>query len=411
MTGSPSPVHPAAAPRPIPAAPELSWLELFYDLVFVAAIVVVSTTFSELAGWSGIVWLALVFSLIWCTWLTTTVMLGVGIVATLWTRTLLLAQMVLVLAVAITSDYRNGDHSTAVAPLFAAVLLTLALLYRTARRSDEKLKEAYRGYGLRCVVAAGVFLVAPAFGWPWWYPIPWLIGILVFMLPLNHAERQLPLRTNHVVHRFGEFTIIMLGEVFVKLGITATSHPLDEVDLYALPLATAVVFGIWWLYFTDVPTMGMSERPGRRLVWVHLHFPMHLGVVATAVALAHTLLPVEGSGAHDGGSINSIQYVVIPVAAILASIGLLGVFGGGDAALARTRLRVFLAATGVLVVSEAVLLGSESYDLQASAFIVTVVLAVTAWWIRRLGAPAGQATAAGSVAEADVGQPTSHPTG
>lgn len=411
MTGSPSPVHPAPAPRPTPAAPELSWLELFYDLVFVAAIVVVSTTFSELAGWSGIVWLALVFSLIWCTWLTTTVMLGVGIVATLWTRTLLLAQMVLVLAVAITSDYRNGDHSTAVAPLFAAVLLTLALLYRTARRSDEKLKEAYRGSGLRCVVAAGVFLVAPAFGWPWWYPIPWLIGILVFMLPLNHAERQLPLRTNHVVHRFGEFTIIMLGEVFVKLGITATSHPLDDVDLYALPLATAVVFGIWWLYFTDVPTMGMSERPGRRLVWVHLHFPMHLGVVATAVALAHTLLPVEGSGAHDGGSINSIQYVVIPVAAILASIGLLGVFGGGDAALARTRLRVFLAATGVLVVSEAVLLGTESYDLQASAFIVTVVLAVTAWWIRRLGAPAGQATAAGSVAEADVGQPTSHPTG
>ena len=44
------PASPAPPPRLIPAQPEQSWLELFYDLAFVAAIVVMSTTYSTYAG-------------------------------------------------------------------------------------------------------------------------------------------------------------------------------------------------------------------------------------------------------------------------------------------------------------------------------------------------------------------------
>ncbi len=135
MNGTPAPAGPGAPPRLIPAAPEQSWLELFYDLVFVAAIVVMSTTYSNYAGLDGVIWLALVFSMIWFTWLTTTLLLGTGLVTTTWTRTLLVTQMVLVLTVAIASDYSHEDNSRAVGPLFAAVLVTLALFFRAARRA------------------------------------------------------------------------------------------------------------------------------------------------------------------------------------------------------------------------------------------------------------------------------------
>lgn len=393
MNGPPVPANPAAPPRLIPAAPEQSWLELFYDLVFVAAIVVMSTTYSNYAGVEGVIWLALVFSLMWSTWLSTTMLFGAGLVTTFWTRTLLLTQMVLVLTVAIASDYSHSDTTRAVGPLFAVVLVTLALLFRAARRSDPRLDVAYRGNAVRCLIAAVVFVAAGFIGWPWWYPFLWLLGLLAFVVPVKAAQRRLSIGAHHTVHRFGEFTIIMLGEVFVKLGITATKEPLDQVDLFALPLATAVVFGIWWLYFTDVPDAGLSDRPGRRLAWVYLHFPMHLGLVAAAVALAHTLTTERGPSTHGEATIGSIQYIVIPIAVILVSIGLIGVFGGAPRDLSRRRLRVFLLASGALLVAEGVLLGVESYDLEASAVIVTIVLAITAWRIRRIGEPPSTAHA------------------
>ena len=384
------PASPAPPPRLIPAQPEQSWLELFYDLAFVAAIVVMSTTYSTYAGLDGIVWLTLVFSMIWCTWLATTMLLGSGLVSTLWTRTLLVCQMVLVLGVAITSDYSSRDYSTAVAPLFAVVLITLALFFRAARRANDELHAAYKGYALRCVLAAVVFLIAPAFGWPLWYPLLWISGIALVLAPTRTEQRRLRMDSHHLVHRFGEFTIIMLGEVVVKLGITASHEPLGEIDVFALPLATAVVFGIWWLYFTDIPQMGLSEIHRRRMGWIYLHFPLHLGVIAAAVALAHTLLPdhadnPSAQGAAHGSSIDSIQYIVIPVAVILLAIGLIGRCGGAPRQLARRRLHTFLAAAGVLVVAESALLGTDSYDLEASAVIVTAVLALTAWRIRRIG--------------------------
>lgn len=386
-TGSLRPAAPAPPPRLIPAQPDQSWLELFYDLAFVASIVVMSTTYSKYAGWDGVIWLALVFSMIWFTWLTTTLLLGSGMVSTLWTRTLLVSQMVLVLGVAITSDYSSQDYSTAVAPLFAVVLVTLALFFRAARRTNEDFRVAYKGYALRCMLAAAVFLIAPAFGWPWWYPLLWLFGIALVVAPTGREERRLRMDSHHVVHRFGEFTIIMLGEVFVKLGITASHEPLGEIEIFALPLATTVVFGIWWLYFTDVPELGLSNDHRHRLAWVYLHFPLHLSIVAAAVALAHTLLAsvdAEKASSH-AASIDSIQYIVIPITVILLAIGLIGVFGGAPRSLAHRRLRTFLAAAAVLVVAEVVLLGTDSYDLEASAFIVSIVLALTAWRIRRIG--------------------------
>ncbi len=398
------PAGPAPPPRLVPAAPEQSWLELFYDLAFVASIVVMSTTYSSNAGLDGVIWLALVFSLIWCTWLTTTLLLGAGLVTTMWTRSLLLVQMVLVLGVAITSDYSHEDHSGAVGPIFSAVLVTLALFFRAARRSSPELDEVYKGSALRCVLAAVVFAITPVIGWPWWYPILWLGGILLFMVPTG-SGRRLRMEGHHTVHRFGEFTIIMLGEVFVKLGITASHEPLDAVDLFGLPLATAVVFGIWWLYFTDVPELGLSERHGNRLAWIYLHFPLHLGVVAAAVALAHTLLPEHegGGGTHDVATASTIKYIVIPVAVILVAIGLIGLYSGGPRDLTRKRFRIFLFAAAALVLTEVALLGTDSYDLEASTVIVIVVLAITAGRIRRLGAPAD----VGPAPSAEVSEPPS----
>ena len=48
------------------------WIELFYDLVFVAAILVFSSAVSHLHDASRIAWVVAVFCAVWWVWLSTT---------------------------------------------------------------------------------------------------------------------------------------------------------------------------------------------------------------------------------------------------------------------------------------------------------------------------------------------------
>jgi low temperature requirement protein LtrA len=69
--------------------------------------------------------------------------------------------------------------------------------------------------------------------------------------PSRHSHRP-----EHVPERFGLFTLIVLGELVVAVGIGAA----DAVwSRQAVAVAIAVVFvgaGLWWLYFD-----GLEEHP------------------------------------------------------------------------------------------------------------------------------------------------------
>jgi len=49
-----------------------AWIELFYDLIFVAAILIFSTAVTHVHPTSGVAWIILVFAASWWVWFTTT---------------------------------------------------------------------------------------------------------------------------------------------------------------------------------------------------------------------------------------------------------------------------------------------------------------------------------------------------
>jgi low temperature requirement protein LtrA len=371
----------AGALRPGPPAPDQSWLELFYDLAFVASIVVLSGTYAEDTSWSGVVWLLLVFSLMWTAWLSTTLLLNRVTVTGTWLRGLMVMQMILILAMALTADYTLKDYTDWSGPVFAAVLVTLALMYRSVIKHDPQLQQFFRGRALRCLLAAAVFVFTPLYG-DNWYWIPWLAGIALFLAPGRTSDQHAHLHADHLIHRFGEFTIIMLGESFVKVGLVATHEPLDEVDLVGLPLTFVLVFAIWWIYFTDVPPSGLPATEGRRIGWMFGHFPLHLCITAVAVGMARLLSPVA-----EAVDKNTIRYIAFPLTVIVLSLALINWTIGTPLALRRARIHLWSGVAMVLVWF--VVIGNDSRDLEATAVLVTAVLAVSAARIRRLRDPDG----------------------
>lgn len=376
--------RPAPPPRrALPSMPEQAWLELFYDLVFVAAIVVLSSAYSKDYSWAQTLWLLLVFSLMWSTWLTTTLLLNRVTVQGPWLRSLLVVQMVLVLMMAIFADDSLLDHTEYVGPTFAVILVILALMYRAVLHHDPSLQPFFAGRAGRCLAAAGLFALTPLMG-QWWYIAAWVAGLLVVLLPARGSAHHARLDGHHLIHRFGEFTIIMLGEAFVKVGLVATEEPLDRVDMFGLPLTFVLVYAIWWLYFTDIPRAGLPTVRERRTTWMLGHFPLHLCITAFAVGMSKLLLP--GPQALDP---KSARLVTVPLTLIALSLSLLNWTLGTPAS--RRRARIHLLSAVALV---AVLLGLRSLDshnLETTAALVISVLAVTAWRIRRV--PAEQPTA------------------
>jgi low temperature requirement protein LtrA len=370
---------PPAAQAFVPPAPDQSWLELFYDLVFVASIVVLSSAYSNDTTAEGVVWMILLFSMLWGTWLSTTLLLDRVTLSGPWLRTLMIVQMVLVLGMAITSDTTHGDYSDAVGPIFAAVLVTVALQYRSVLKHHPELRPAFHRRATRCLLAAGIFLLTPLFG-EIWYIAPWIAAILLFVMPSRHAD-DAGLDEHHLIHRFGEFTIIMLGEAFVKIGLVATHEPLDEIDFIGLPLTFVLIFAIWWLYFADIPTSGLPGTAGKRGGWIYAHFPFHLCITAVAVSMSRILPPVA-----EAADKRSVRYIVLPLTIIALSLAVMNRMI--DTPLARRRARIHLWSAVALVIAWVVLIGVDSFDLESTAIVVTIVFAVSAWRIRRIRIPA-----------------------
>ena len=243
--------------------PPSAALELFYDLVFVAAVVVLSDSFSHSPSLEDLAWLSVVFAMIWIVWLQTALLFNLcsrrpDISTHDLTRVLVLAQMLLLILAAVSAADGVELHSEYVGPLFAALLVVLggdALVRRPQGAGPGPLRPQPHDrlrHRRRAVPALTPLYPDPG------YLVPWALGAMAVVIPslrpdpfAGHA-----VDTEHLVERFGAFTIIMLGETFVKAGLTASEGEMEGLDVLVLVGTFVIVFSIWWLYFADVPRSG-----------------------------------------------------------------------------------------------------------------------------------------------------------
>ena len=365
------------------AGPDQSWLELFYDLSFVASIVVLTGSYSRDKSWSNSLWLLLVAAGVWVAWLETTLLTNRTTLTRVWPRVLTVIQMALVLVMTITADDTTGDHTELTGPLFAVVLVTIALQYFAALRQQPEHRTYLTHHATRVLVAAAIFALTPLYG-DLWFWVPWVIGLALIVFPGRASNVDETIDGHHLVHRFGEFTIIVLGEAFLKIGLVASVEPLDRVDLIGLPLTFAVIYVIWWLYFTDIAPSGLPDGTRRRRWWIAAHLPLQVALMSLAVGLSLILNP-----AVNAVEAKYLRMILLPLIVISASFAILNVSIGS--ALARRRARVHAIAAALMLATFGVLLLIGRLHEATAAIAALVVLGGAALVIRRMddAVPAG----------------------
>lgn len=275
------------------SAGKVSWLELFFDLIFVAAVAQVAEPLHEHYSLSGVLRFATLFALIWWAWT------GYTVFATRFNaddgiqRLLTLVQMFVVAAMAANAeDELHSRSSAGFMAAYAVLRLVLVGQYFRARHLPEARPLTTRyivGHGTAALIwLASAFVPAPARYALW--AAAFVIDLGTPWLALPHSAK-LPPNPAHLPERFGLFTLILLGE-----AVIAVMHGMKSQEEWTLVAASsafsgmALLFLVWWWYF-DIAAAA-SERFVRSHhdairfnIWSYAHFPLYLGLIVTAVGV------------------------------------------------------------------------------------------------------------------------------
>ena len=341
-------------------ATRVTFVELFFDLVFVFAITQLShLLLQNLSIWGAAQTLLLLLG-VWWVWIYTSWATNWADPDTVPVRMMMLTLMIagLILSVSLPEAFESRGLSFACAYVFMQVARSLFMMWALKPHSTANYRNFQRITIWFCLAAvlwlAGAFLDGGQrfIAWAAALAIEFVSPALSFWVPGlgRSATADWNIEGGHMAERSGLFIIICLGESILVTGATFAQLPYASATIAAFTVAFIGSVAMWWLYF-DIGAgrathlIEKSSDPGRiaRTAYTYVPIVIVAGIVVSAVAdeliLAHPLGHTEAAAAMAiiGGPALFIlgnllfKYVTSgwPPLSHMAGLGLFGVLALG----------------------------------------------------------------------------------
>ncbi|HTY95838.1 MAG TPA: low temperature requirement protein A, partial [Solirubrobacteraceae bacterium] len=277
-----------------------TWFELFFDLVFVAAISELAASLARDPRMATFARFAALFVVVLWIWILYTLYSNRFDTDDLIFRLTKSGAMLAIAAVAVEIPHVMSGEGGAVGFATACVVLRLLLIGLYLRSMNDVPGEGRRvsrvyiaGYG----ATTGVWLVSIFVPGPLRYAL-WGLAMAVDLVIPTRAWATLKghaVTISHLTERFGTFFIIVLGQAVVSVvaGVAGFEFTVGSSTVAAICLVIAL--SMWWIYF-DLADTSVVGRGVLGLVYVYSHFPLLAGVAAFGVGtkLAITQMPATG---------------------------------------------------------------------------------------------------------------------
>jgi low temperature requirement protein LtrA len=264
-----------------------TWFELFFDLVFAAAVSQLAASLARQPDGATFARFAALFVLVVWPWVIYTLYSNRFDTDDLIFRLAKSGAMFAIAAVAVTVPHvmegRGGTVGFALGCVALRALL-IALYVRAIRHVSgpaRKLSQIYTvGYSATtCLWLASVFVRSPA------REVLWGIAMVTELIVPTRGWAILKGRlvdVSHLTERFGTFFIIVLGQTVVSVvtGVAGFEFTFSSWVMAAICLLVGLC--LWWIYF-DLADTSVVGRGVLGLVYVYAHFPLLAGVSAFGV--------------------------------------------------------------------------------------------------------------------------------
>lgn len=348
-------------PRTSEAPQNATFIELFFDLVFVYALTQVTVLLLEDFTWSGAAQAAVVGWLVWWAWTQFTWTLSPADTTHPVVELVVLAATAVAffMARSVTETF-DGNPWLFLVPYLIIRAIGMSLYAWVGGDSDRQMARSMGLFALAslpAMVALVVGAVLPEARMGLW------AAAIVLDLAAGVSVRGVTwnIHVSHFAERHGLFVIIALGESLIAIGVASTALTATVASFLVKGAGVALVCALWWLYFgwfktwleEAVDAAGSIDHV--RNAYSFVHFLVVMGVVAVAAAL-------ESAIAHPDDPLAAS-------AAVSLVLGLLA-YAGGVAFLAWMAGRVVLGARLALIaVLSAVSFGAVAVDLRSAIVI------------------------------------------
>ena len=273
-----------------------TWLELFFDLVFVVAVAALVALFEHHFTPAGLGMLLLFFFPLWWLWMEFSYFSDLFDDNSIFYQSMMILAMGGILKIALVLRLYGWEEGQT--EFIACYLYLLGIHFVSYLRAwilGKRLRWFTQRY-LGCAALAAACWAASLFveGTPR-YAL-WIIGTLVQMSasPSIYLLRDdYPVQLSHMPERFGLFSIIVLGEGIVAVTGGAMEREPSFGVLVAEISAFLLIVCLWKLYFYEASKDSVTDalrKTGRgsiarSFVYGYGHFFLYVAIVMVAVAV------------------------------------------------------------------------------------------------------------------------------
>ncbi|MDM9646109.1 low temperature requirement protein A [Rhizobium sp. S163] len=277
-----------------------SFPELFFDLVFVFALIQLSHTLVEDFSSTTLAESILLILAIWWLWVYTTWITNLLDTDKEAVRLLLFALMFggILLAIALPEAFKH--RGTAFAALYCAMQLVRSVFMLYAYKGVDRPSYLTFVRITVWVIASSVFWIIGGFAslearvafWGVALLIEYVSPLARYWVPeLGASPREtLDISGEHMAERCALFVILCLGETILTTGRTAAEHMQSNLSVMVFCSAFLTTGFMWWIYFhhgqqkaaDKAETTSAPETVAHGL-FTYGHLPIVAGIILTAV--------------------------------------------------------------------------------------------------------------------------------
>ena len=359
-------------------AVKVSWFELFYDLVIVAAIahgghlLVHALLIANDLSFSLGVWLTSTFIVTFVLWFSTSMAINIAPGDISLRKSLMFLQMLAVAVANLALSRSDGLPDDWGFASLAIAFATVSIIFAIVGREVPSLARAASPWRACMAATAVVFALGVLLpdAWVTVQLVVFAIGILVAVVPIvllgiPRLCRDGHLEPQHLAERVGQLVIIVIGESFI--GLILAIGGLDSIPGPTFFVLTFIVAGsLWSIYFTSVFPMGLPSTSMRLELWL-------LGVMVFLVGTSYLAENLSAYASVDWASL-STPHTFIPLSAVYTLVGALLLGWVGGATQDQRFARIHLCAPGVLGLAWiALVIGGAQANLLLLAGAIVVI--------------------------------------
>lgn len=274
-----------------------TWLELFFDLVFVAIIGIIGHTIAQTHeghfSFSQVTLFILEFIPIWWIWTSHTVYSNRFDTDNKVHRLTTLLIMFLVVMIPTFAGYNIQNHFELLIIAYVIIRWIISALYISSKnkfgRQSEELATTYaKWYFFGALISLSSLLFEGNTKYVVFYS-----GIVFdFLMPFLYSKKlkKVPIHIPHLVERTGLLVIILMGESIISLVKALQDVTWNSSNLTSAITGFILLGAIWWIYFDSFHNLERSNKSLTGVSITYSHLILCLGILSLSGVVRYGII-------------------------------------------------------------------------------------------------------------------------